>query len=71
MGDATCSLADSLKTSLKNGSRALGELLDVDDVLKSVRNVSNPQDMNRKSSVVHEPIDWSKYPPSAFTKVMY
>lgn len=75
VGDATSSLGRGLKKSLENGTKeagrlasTLGEILDVEDLVKSLRHVttSGEEQASRKTSVVHEPIDWSKYPPSAF-----
>ena len=75
VGDATSVIGDGLKKSLQNGTKeasrfvsTLNELLDTEDLLKSIRNVTVSSEGNnsRKKSVVHEPIDWSKYRPSAF-----
>ena len=77
VSDATSALSSGLKKSIQSGSKevgrfasSIGDFLDVDDLLKSIRQVTNSDDSSgRKTSVVHEPIDWAKYPPSAFKQV--
>ena len=70
--DATASLGKGLKKSIKTYrkeanrfARNLGEFVDVEDLLKSINRVANSDDYeDRKSSIIHTPIDWSKRPPS-------
>ena len=46
---------------------SVGEIFDVEDMLKSIHQVANPEQYSsRRSSVLHKTIDWSKHPPSAF-----
>ena len=75
--DATKSLSKDLQKSIKTCSkeanrfaRSLGEIVDVEDILKSIHKATNPDEYeDRKSSVIHKPIDWSKHPPSSQRKL--
>jgi hypothetical protein len=49
--------------------RSFSDFVDVEDLLKSVHKVVHPDQHERKSSIVHTPIDWSQYPPSAFRNI--
>ena len=71
--DASSLLSKGLKKSLKNYEkdakrfvRSFTNFLDFEDLLKSIHKVSHPEEYHRSTSIVHKPIDWSKYPPSAF-----
>ena len=74
--NATASLGKGLKKSInshkkdvKTFTSSVNELMDVSSVLKTIHKVAHPEEhAQRKTSVVHTPIDWSKYPPSAFRK---
>ena len=78
--DATASLGKGLKKSIKgyrneakNFARSINDCIDVEDARKSLHMVTHPvlcteSHESRKTSIVHTPIDWSKYPPSAFRK---
>ena len=74
VAEATSTLSKSLKKSVikcskdvKWFTRSIGELVDVEDLGKTIHYVTHPEQQNsRKTSIVHTPIDWSKYPPSAF-----
>ena len=63
----------SLKQCSKEASqmaRSFNEFVDVEDILKSVHRARNPEEYaaRRRVSIVHTPVDWSKYPPSAYRK---
>ena len=48
-------------------ARSFKDFIDVDDMVKSFHRVANPEkNKSRKSSIVHSPIDWTKYPRSSF-----
>ena len=48
---------------------SLSEFIDAEDMLKSLHKITHPhQHEERKSNILHPPIDWSTYPPSAFTR---
>ena len=63
---------ESWKECSKEASRfkrSLSDFVDVENVLKSVHKARHPDEhAARKSSIIHEPIDWSKYPPSAYRR---
>ena len=51
-------------------ARSLSNFVDVEDFLKSVHEVVYPEiHAERKTSIVHKTIDWSKYPRSSFRKL--
>ena len=63
--DATSSFGLNLKKSIEMCSkeaaevaRSLSEIVDMEDILKSIHKVSNPDDDfdNRKSKIIHHPI---------------
>lgn len=48
---------------------AVSGFIDLDGLLKSLHKFRHPGERNeRRSSIVHHPIDWSKYPTSAYRK---
>ena len=71
--EATNHLSMKLTKSVKSYKREAGrcarsitEVLDIEDFLKSIDKVANPErHARRRSSIIHPPIDSSKFPPSA------
>ena len=75
VNDATLSLGKGLKKSFRSyGKEAKGivqsltDLIDPEDLLKSIHKVAHPEEHQKNTIIVHTPIDWSKYPPSAFRR---
>ena len=76
MNDATSSLGKGITKSLKNCSEEASQLKEsmedffkMDGFLKVFNKVRlSEKDNTRKSSIVHKPIDWSNYHPSAYIK---
>ena len=72
--DATSSVGKGIKKSLKSYgkeaerfARSMSDFVDVEDFTKSIHKVARPEEhAQRKTSIIHTPIDWSKHPPSAF-----
>ena len=64
VSDATSSLSNGLKKSIQTCSkeaaefaRSLGEIVDVEDIVKTIHKVANPEEYeDRKSFIVHKPI---------------
>ena len=53
----------------KHFARSFTDFVDFEDILKSIHKAARPQQhFQRASSVYHSPIDWSKYPSSAFNE---
>lgn len=70
VADATSSFGKGIKKSFKRHSkevrgfaRSFSELVDMEDILKSIHKVAYPSDHAKSSSIIHPTIDWSKYPP--------
>ena len=76
MTDATLTLGKGVKKSIKNCgkdveqfTRSIGECVDVDEFVKSFHHaVRTETESQRNAKIIHQPIDWSKYPASAFRR---
>ena len=70
------SLGKGITKSLRNCSEeasqlkeSMGEIFKVDGFLKVFsKGRHSEKDNTRKSSIIHKPIDWSNYHPSAYIK---
>ena len=68
--DAACSVGRSIKKSIKGyhkeakqSIRSFKDFVDIEDFVKSIYKE------RRESRIIHHPIDWSKYSPSAFRQL--
>ena len=74
--EVTISVGNGIKKSVKRYTkdakrfvRSVSEFVDVEDVMKSIDGIVHQDEYaRRRSSIIHTPIDWSKYPPSAFRR---
>ena len=59
----------SFNNSVREFGRFMSELVDMEQVFKSVHRKYHPEQYeDREEKVIHEPVDWSKYPQSSYTK---
>ena len=69
--DASTSFGKCIEKSLKSYtkkarkiSNSLQDFVDVEDFIKGIHEVAHLDEFaQRRSSIVHTPIDWSKHPP--------
>ena len=74
--DTTNILMDSVKKSLNHQQKkarklkgTISDMVDIDDITKSLHKVIHPEiHAERRSSIIHPPIDLSKFPASAYRR---
>ena len=74
--NAAESIGKGLKKSISNcrkeahhTAQSLSDFVDVEDLMKSIHRVIHTKNKHvKQTSIIHTPIDWSKYPRSAFRK---
>lgn len=66
VGDATSAFSKGIRKSFNRSSkemrgfvRSFGDMMDMEDVLKSIHKVAYPTDHARSSNIIHPSIDWS------------
>lgn len=70
--DVTSDFGKGIKKTIKRHTsemrgfaRSVSELFDVEDLLKSIHQITNPSETRKSSNIIHQPIDWShSRPPS-------
>ena len=69
MGESASSLTNTVRSCTTEVGRFVSELVDMEQLLKSVYKKCHPEQyQDTKSKVIHQPVDWSKYPQSSYTK---
>ena len=74
VSDLSSALSQKMKKSAKDCSKETGRLtaaisgfIDLEGFLRSIHRKTHPEETaSRKTSIVHETIDWSLYPESAY-----
>ena len=76
--NTTFALQNGFKESIKSYknevgcfARSLAEIVDGEEILKTIHKAVKPDDYkNRQLKVIHTPIDWSKHPPSSHKRFL-
>ena len=60
---------NSFTNNVREFGRFVCELVDMEQIFRSVHQKYHPEQYeDREPKVIHEPVDWSKYPQSSYTK---
>ena len=69
IGDTASSFSNSIRSCTNEVGRIVSEFTEVEELPKFVHRKCHPEQyQNVEAKVVHQTIDWSKYPKSSYTK---
>ena len=70
IAEATCEFRRGIKKSFKRQKteasrfcRQMSDIIDVEDILKSIHKARYPNHHHESTVIIHSTIDWSKHPP--------